>query len=185
MIVMDEAKVIKASEEFFRANIPKSRVAESYIRQTIWSRNYALKLAEIYSADKFVLEVSAYLHDIGADVGESHPSKSAKMAKEFLLKLEVPKAKLAQITSCISNHKTGAKTYAVEEDILQDSDALVFLEDTYKVFLEKQKKKSSEEQARKNTVKKIKTILDSIHTDGAKKLALELFNKIPSTLRVE
>ena len=182
---MDEAKVIKAAEEFFRANIPKSRIVESYIRQTIWSRNYTLKLAEIYKADKFVLEVSAYLHDVGADVGESHPSKSAKMAKEFLLTLGVPKDKLAQITSCISNHKTGAKTYAIEEEILQDSDGLVFLEDTYKVFLEKQKKKSSEEQARKNTVKKIKDILDSVHTEAGKKLASELFEKIPVVLRVE
>lgn len=182
---MNKERIIKESENYFRKNIPKTRMHESYLRHVVGCKKYALQLAEKCGADKFILEVAAYLHDVGADAGETHPAESARLAKEFLLQFDIPKETLDRILFCIANHKMGAKANNIEEQILQDADGLIFLEDTYLFFFEKQKNKYQEQQARKNTATKLKGMLTKIKTDEGKKLAGPLYKKIPVELKEE
>ena len=101
--------LIKEAESFFNNNFPSSRPSESYKTHIILVRKYALMLAEEYDADKLVLEVSALLHDVGADEGENHASKSAEIVKEFLEGLNINSEIIDRIISAIENH-----SYAIE-----------------------------------------------------------------------
>lgn len=93
-------------------------------------RNYALHLAKNQKADKLVIEISAYLHDIGRGLEkeEYHTQTSAKLAKTFLLKHDLPEEKINKIIHCIETHSR-KKLYrkspqTIEAKILYDADGL-------------------------------------------------------------
>lgn len=93
-------------------------------------RNYALHLAKNQKADKLVIEISAYLHDIGRGLEkeEYHTQTSAKLAKTFLSTQNLPKEKIHKIIHCIETHSR-KKLYrkspqTIEAKILYDADGL-------------------------------------------------------------
>ena len=86
---MDKNKIIQESEKFMKNNIPRSRDKEDYLRHINGARRYAIKLARTYNADRFVVNVAALLHDVGADVGEKHAEESAKISLKFLSRFDI------------------------------------------------------------------------------------------------
>jgi uncharacterized protein len=93
-------------------------------------RNYALHLAKNQKADKLVIEISSYLHDIGRghEKEEYHTQTSAKLAKTFLSIHNLPKEKIHKIIHCIETHsrkKLHRKSpQTIEAKILYDADGL-------------------------------------------------------------
>jgi uncharacterized protein len=93
-------------------------------------RNYALHLAKNQKADKLVIEISSYLHDIGTghEKKEYHTQTSAKLAKTFLSTQNLPKEKIHKIIHCIETHsrkKLQRKfPQTIEAKILYDADGL-------------------------------------------------------------
>lgn len=93
-------------------------------------RNYALQLAKNQKADKLVIEISSYLHDIGRghEKEEYHTQTSAKLAKTFLSTQNLPKEKIHKIIHCIETHsrkKLHRKSpQIIEAKILYDADGL-------------------------------------------------------------
>lgn len=176
--IMDKEKIIQESEKYFRDNIPESRIKAAYISHVEGAVKYALLLAEKYDADKFIVELSAWLHDVGADAGKEHHEKSADIAKEFLSKFELPEDMLKRILDCIKNHSMGTDVYNLEEQIIQDADGIIFLEDTYKYFYEKGKSKtSSVEEAKKWAIDKTNGMMNKIKTEEGKRIANDLLPK--------
>ena len=179
---MDKKEIVKKTEEFMKENVPQSRLTkegseEIYLKHVLGAREYSLYLAEKYNADKFVLEIAALLHDIGADKKKEHAKESAKIAKKFLSKFNLPNETIEKIIRCIERHSMGSETETIEEQILQDADGIIFIKDTYKFFFEKGKQNFPLEEARKYALDKTKGMLNKIKTEEGIKLAKSFLGK--------
>lgn len=93
-------------------------------------RNYALLLTKNQKADKKVIEIASYLHDIGRghEKEEYHTQTSANLAKTFLKTQNLPPEKIQKIIHCIETHsrkKIHRKSpQTIEAKILYDADGL-------------------------------------------------------------
>jgi len=93
-------------------------------------RNYALQLAKNQKADKQIIEIASYLHDIGRgqEEDEYHTQTSSKLAKTFLVNQKLPEDKIQKVIHCIETHsrkKLHRKTpQTIEAKILYDADGL-------------------------------------------------------------
>ncbi|MFH1365469.1 MAG: HD domain-containing protein [archaeon] len=90
---------------------------------------YALQLAEKHpEADKEVIEIAAWLHDIGSIIHgrENHHLIGAEIAEKKLLELNYPLEKINLIKKCISHHRESieSKRESIEEQLLAEADAL-------------------------------------------------------------
>ena len=129
---MDKKSIIQEAEKLMRENIPKSRITKDgsdvfYLKHILGARKYAMQLAEKYNADKFVVEIAALLHDVGADAGKEHPYESAKIARKFLSRFDITEDITEKIISAIEKHSRGSKVETIEEQIIQDADGIIFL----------------------------------------------------------
>lgn len=92
----------------------------------------SLKMAEELKADKQVVEISAYLHDVTRILGdrENHHITGAKYAREFLKKYEIDTDKIQLIEKCIKNHRGSVdnKRESIEERIIATADAMSHIE---------------------------------------------------------
>jgi uncharacterized protein len=104
-----------------------------------------LKLAEIYNADKEVVEIACWLHDIarakGLTPGEdnNHHISGTKKAEEILLNLNYPKDKIKKITQCILAHRGAKNEYppqTIEEKIVANADAMAHFDSFLNLFSE-------------------------------------------------
>lgn len=173
---------MRKAEELFRTQIPKSRKKDVYITHVELVRKYALMLAKEYGADLVVVEVAALLHDIGAGAGKMHASESAKMAEAFLTKEGVGRETKEKILSAIRNHSSvrqGAEfnhDVPIEDQIVRDADAISFLEDGYKWYLEISLEiESSKEEAKEASLDKIRRMLAKAKTEKGIELAKKFY----------
>lgn len=124
---------IKKVEQFAKKYCKDEIIKSGYEDQKMWAnhiqlvRKYALQLAEIEGADKFVAEVAALLHDVGKYQGrEGHAERSYELSKEFLKGLDIDNKKVNLILNCIRFHgsKHSAEEHELEVKIIQCADAL-------------------------------------------------------------
>lgn len=175
---MNKEKVIQEVENFVRNNPPKSRgTKEIYIKHVWGVRKYAVKLAEFYNTDKFVVELAALLHDAAGDTEENHAEEGAEKSKEILSKLGVPKGIREKVSQCIKTHSMGSKAETLEAQILQDADGIFFVKENYRDFFNLFKEKLPLEQVRKTSIQKTKGMVKKIKTEEGKKLAEDLISK--------
>lgn len=89
---------------------------------------YAVELARELGADEEVVEIAAWLHDIGSVVygREDHHLTGAKIAEEKLKEFNYPSEKIEIVKGCILNHRGSQKNNptSTEEKIIADADAL-------------------------------------------------------------
>lgn len=89
---------------------------------------YAVELADELGADREVVEISAWLHDIGSVINgrEDHHLTGARIAEEKLKELNYPTEKIEMVKRCILNHRGSQKNNptSIEEKIIADADAL-------------------------------------------------------------
>lgn len=178
---MNKKYIIQETEKFMRKNIPKSRLTgsdsgASYLRHILGARKYALLLAKKYKADKFVVEMAALLHDVGSDAGKKHAEESGKIAKVFMSKFDIPMDIKEKIISCIEKHSMGSKIGTIEEQIIQDADGIIFIEDTFKFYLEWGIEHHSAKDAKKFAIEKTKGMMNKIKTKEGIKLANNFLN---------
>jgi len=181
--LMDKEKLIKEAKSFMLDNVPKTRPKEAYFRHVLGARKYALRLAEIYNADKFILEMAALLHDVGADAGTAHAHESARISREFFQGLEMPETTKKEIVKCIETHSMGSKAETIEQQILQDADGIIFMEDSYKSYFEGQKEKLPLEEARETSLEKARGMMNKIKTEEGIKLAKKFLNKASAYIK--
>ncbi|MEI7792382.1 MAG: HD domain-containing protein [Candidatus Berkelbacteria bacterium] len=178
---MDYDKLLEVSVDYYQNNVPSSREKLSYFAHVDGVRKYALILADEYSADKQVVEISALLHDIGADLGKIHAAKSAEMAESFLVELEVEALLRDKIISAIRNHSMSqdgeefAENVPIEEAIIRDADAISFFENGYQMYLQKGlKMHGTVEKAKEESILKIQGMMNKITTKRGVEIASEL-----------
>ncbi|VVB60454.1 Uncharacterised protein [uncultured archaeon] len=93
------------------------------------------------------------------------------MPKEFLSDFNLPGKTMNKIIHCIRNHSLGSHAEALEEQIIQDADGIIFVEDTYKTFFEERKQKFPLDEARKHSIEKCRAMMGKIKTEEGKKIA--------------
>ena len=87
-------------------------------------------LADRYNADKEVVIISAWLHDVASitdhSLYEMHHIHGAEMAREILEKLNYDPSKIPLVEECIKNHRGSVKNQkqTVEEICVADADAI-------------------------------------------------------------
>ena len=125
---MSKKTIIGKVKEFAENTYKKDKVGynwEMHIKPVL---HYALKLADIKKADKEVLEVSVYLHDLGTILygNDDHHETGARDAEKLLTKLGVEKDFIEQVKHCILTHRASKemKPKTIEAEILKTADAM-------------------------------------------------------------
>ncbi|MCX6748340.1 MAG: HD domain-containing protein [Candidatus Pacearchaeota archaeon] len=119
-------KVRKFVEE--ECSKPKARYKGAFKEHFIPVVKYSLKMAEQENADKEILEIAAWLHDIGSIRGDpnNHHVSGAKIAEEFLSQQKYPIEKIAKVKELILSHRSSLniKSDSKEVQILKDADTM-------------------------------------------------------------
>lgn len=99
--------------------------AFEHIRSVV---KYAAVLTQKRQADEEIVEISAWLHDMGSILGdtENHHISSGVYAEELLKKYNYPQDKIDAIKHCILAHRgsQNIKRETVEAECLADADAM-------------------------------------------------------------
>jgi uncharacterized protein len=104
-------------------------------------RKYALELADMYNADKEIVELGALLHDISntSEYGDpsDHHIYSSEIAESLLQELDYPKDRIEWVKNCVFNHRGSVlkEKKSIEEECVADADALAHF-DSITIFFE-------------------------------------------------
>ena len=102
--VVDQIKTFVENE----CKKPSSKYGyEPFIFHFLPTVDYAEKLADELYANKEIVLIAAWLHDIGSIVygRKDHHITGAKIAEEKLKELGYPKEKIELVKKCILNHR--------------------------------------------------------------------------------
>lgn len=101
---------------------------EPYQFHLVPMRDYAVRLAIKLNADEEIVEISAWMHDIGSIIygRENHHITGAEIAEKKLKELSYPLEKIEKVKLCILNHRGSVNNHRVslEEQIISDADAI-------------------------------------------------------------
>lgn len=99
---------------------------------------YALELADEMGGDKEIIEVAAWLHDIGSIIygREDHHITGAKVAEEKLKELNYPAEKIEMVKKCILNHRGSKQNerQSLEEKIVAEADVMSTFDNIAGIF---------------------------------------------------
>lgn len=123
--------IVEKAREFVEAECkkPSSKYGyEPYTNHFVPTAKYAKILAEKEKADIEIVELAAWLHDIGSIIygRENHHITSCEIAERKLMGLGYPKEKIDKVRKCILNHRGSVDCLreSKEEQIIADADAM-------------------------------------------------------------
>jgi uncharacterized protein len=123
--------IIEAVKNFVEAECrkPESKYGyEPFLFHFTPVVKYAGELADKLGGDREVIEIAAWLHDIGSIISgrEDHHITGAKIAGEKLAELGYPAEKIALVQKCILNHRgsQAGLRETIEEKIVAEADAM-------------------------------------------------------------
>ena len=127
-------------EVYRRCEKPSNKFGMScYCHITAVVRNAEI-LADKFGADKDIVMIAAWLHDIASvtdyELYEKHHIYGANIAEEILLRLSYDKWKIKQVQACIRNHRGSVKTEKLskEEICVADADAISHFDSVPSLF---------------------------------------------------
>lgn len=89
---------------------------------------YALGLAEELDADKEIVALAGWLHDVGSLIEgrDNHHLTGAKIAEEKLRELGYPEDRIEKVKKCILNHRSSidSNRESLEEKIIAEADVM-------------------------------------------------------------
>jgi putative nucleotidyltransferase with HDIG domain len=141
------------------------------INHAINTAKYADEILRIEGGNPIVVFGGAYLHDsgkknskekYGSSANEFHEKEGAEVAREILIKLNVPRGLIDEICDIISHHHHPKSNETLNFQIVYEADCLVNIESGF----------SNEMGERR------KVDLKNFKTKTGKRLAEELFSKI-------
>ena len=98
----------------------------------------AINLAELYNADRTIVELGALLHDIALikKVGDrkDHHINGAELAREILKKYNCPQEILERVIGCVLNHRSSKNATNIEELCVADADILAHFDNIPMLF---------------------------------------------------
>jgi len=140
----------------------------------------AIKLADKLGADKEVIAIAAWLHDIGSIIygREDHHITGAKVAQEKLEELHYPLEKIELIKKCILNHRGSQQNeqFSIEEQIIAEADVLSNFDNLagiFKAALVFENK--TQDEAKVSVRQKLERKWNQLHFEDSKKLVKPKF----------
>ena len=98
----------------------------------------AISLAELYKADRKIVELGALLHDIALikQVGDrkEHHTNGAKLVKDLLEKYNYPREITEKVIGCVLNHRSCKNATNLEELCVCDADILAHFDNIPMLF---------------------------------------------------
>ena len=123
-------EVLIAVKEFVKKEFekPEAQYKDSLENHFKIVVRYVLELVEDECADREIVEIAAWLHDIGSIMGqyENHHVVSAEVAGDLLARFGYSKDKIEEVKHCILTHRgsLGLGKETKEARILADADAM-------------------------------------------------------------
>ena len=111
---------------------------DAYNNHFVSMVNYAIQLAEETGADREIVGIAAWLHDIGSIIGEyeQHHIIGAEHARTLLTQYLYPNTKIEQVEHCILAHR-GSKSIprqTLEAECISDADAMSHFDNVGALF---------------------------------------------------
>ena len=136
---------------------------------------HAEKLAEELSADKEIVSIAAWLHDIGSIVHgrEEHHITGAKIAEEKLKELNYPQEKIELVKKCILHHRGSvpSKRETIEEQIIAEADVMSTFDNIPGIFKAAFVfEKNSQGEAKESVRKKLERKWNQLHFENSKRI---------------
>ncbi|MCK4997534.1 HD domain-containing protein [Candidatus Pacearchaeota archaeon] len=164
---------------------PDANYSNAYKFHFISMHKIAKELAEKFSADVEVVEIAAWLHDIGAivDGRENHHITGALIAEEKLRKLNYSEKNIEKVKECILNHRGSKegenKRLSIESKIIAEADVLDAFDNIAKQFLVTLVyEKKSLEDAKISVLNKLKNKWNQLEFEGSKELIRSKFEAV-------
>lgn len=116
-------------ELYARCHMPSNTFCEGIYGHVASVVKNGWILAKQYGADKEVVQIAAWLHDIAsitdASLYEMHHIHGAEMARDILSRFDYDEDKLRLVQACIRNHRGSVRLEknSVEEICVADADA--------------------------------------------------------------
>jgi len=138
--------------------------------------DYSTKLTDEIGGDKELIQIAAWLHDIGSIVHgrENHHITGAQLAEKKLEELGYPREKIELIKKCIMNHRGSREDEreTIEEKIIADADALACFDDISGIFQAAfcWEGHKSRESAKTSIRNKLERKWDKLHFESSKKI---------------
>ena len=127
--IMDRVKEF-VEEEIKKPDAHYKEAFDTHIKVVV---QYCLELAEKRNADKEIVGIAAWLHDIGSIRGDyaNHHLIGGEIADKLLNNLGYPRDKIERVKHCIMSHRGSVvmKRKSVEAQILVDADAMSHFDD--------------------------------------------------------
>lgn len=125
MTIVDQIRDFVESE----CQKPTSKYGlEPFLGHFVPMTKLAVQLADELGGDKEVVEIAAWLHDIGSIVygRKNHHLTGAKIAEEKLRQLNYSAAKIELVKNCILHHRGSEQNSptTIEEQIIIEADAM-------------------------------------------------------------
>ncbi|PIN75566.1 metal-dependent phosphohydrolase [Candidatus Woesearchaeota archaeon CG10_big_fil_rev_8_21_14_0_10_36_11] len=138
---------------------------------------YAQMLANQLNADKEIVKLAAWLHDIGSIIHgrKDYHITGAKIAEEKLREFGYPENKIKRVKDCILHHRGSQKHSRenVEEQIIVEADAMSAFDSIsgqFKAAFTYENKTQGE--AKKSVRKKLENKWNQLHLESSKRIIL-------------
>lgn len=133
------------------------------------------ELADRLGADKEVVLVAAWLHDIGSivDGRDNHHITGPKIAEKKLKELNYPSDKIELVKECIFNHRSsvGNKAKSLEGQIIIEADALSNFDNIAGIFKAAYSYEGkTQEEARESVRSKLEKKWNQLQFEDSKKI---------------
>jgi len=180
---MNEIEILKKTQEFIKNQFSGETTGHDYfhIQRVV---KIAKRIAEEENADLFLVELAAWLHDLGDYKLHDGIDKSEELILEFLNGLNLPLKTISQMIEIVSqvSFSKGNQPTSLEAKIVQDADRLdaigaIGIARTFAYGGSKQREIWNPEGPGETSVQhfydKLLKLKDLIHTNSAKKIAEE------------
>ena len=99
---------------------------------------YAKLLAQETGADEEVVEIAAWIHDIGSIMygREAHHLTGARIAEEKLREFGYPEERISLVRDCVLHHRgsRGSEPQTIEEQIVAEADSISAFDNIEGIF---------------------------------------------------
>jgi len=129
-VLKKEKNIVEEVRKFVGEECEKHPLGnEILINHFIPMVDYSKKLAEQKNADAEVIEIAAWLHDVGSIIygRDNHHLTGADIAEKKLRELNYPEDKIEKVKKCILNHRGSVNNSGecIEEQIIVEADCLI------------------------------------------------------------
>lgn len=149
---------------------------------------YAKLLANEFGADEEIVEIAAWIHDIGSIVHgrKDHHVTGAKKAEDILREFGYPEERIGRVKDCVFHHRgsQGMELTTIEEQIVAEADSLSAfdnLEGIFKAALVYEH--MTQEEARVSVLKKLNNKWNQLKFEKSKELVLPKFEAVKVLLQ--